>query len=72
MIGRWINLASSPSGKDGFDHDSRAPPSYDAKAEPLPVIGQLNHLHMTPLMWQRLEGVEERRKGEENQFHLNW
>ena len=61
---KWIYPAGSSSRKDGLDHDSRAPPSYDAKAKPLPVIGQLNHLHMTPLMWRK------EREREKNLFQL--
>lgn len=63
LIGKWIYLAGSSSRKDGLDHDSCAPPPYDAKAKPLPIIGQLNHLHMTPLMWQRLEEKGGRENG---------
>ena len=53
LTGGRVYLPGSSTGKDGLDHDSRAPASYDTKTEPFPIVGQLYHLHMTPLTWQR-------------------
>lgn len=74
VFSRWIYPAGSSSRKDGLDHDSCAPPSYDAKAKSLPIVGQLNHLHVTPLTWQRLEEKDEREKrakGQEKSILIN-
>ncbi|TNN61199.1 hypothetical protein EYF80_028584 [Liparis tanakae] len=54
LIGRWIYPSGSSARKNGFDHDTCAPTSYDAKTKTFPVVNQLYHLHITPLTWQRL------------------
>lgn len=53
--GSRAHLSCGSAWKDGFDHDSSAPTPYDAKAEPLAVIGQLNQLHVAPLTCWRLK-----------------
>lgn len=53
--GSRAHLSCGSTWKDGFDHDSSAPAPYDAKAEPLAVIGQLNQLHVAPLTCWRLK-----------------
>lgn len=55
LSGSSVYLSGSSSRKNGFDHDSRASASYDAKPKPFAVIGQLYQLHMTPLTCWKLE-----------------